>query len=78
MQRRRLLCLLGREPAVDDEPALVEAEVERREVEGQRAAEQREEAGVDEATRRLDSAGRGTSAKQAPATSIVRPVTRLM
>ena len=53
---RRLLGLLGRQSVMDDEAALVEAEVQRREVERERAAEQREEDGVHEPRRGLDPA----------------------
>ena len=46
VQRRRLFGLLGREAAPDDEPSLVEAEVERAPVERERAGEERPEARV--------------------------------
>ena len=56
VERRGLLGLLRREAVVDDEPALVEPEVEGREVEGERAAEERVEDGVQPPTRGLHPA----------------------
>jgi hypothetical protein len=48
MERRRPLGGLGRESPVVDQSALVEAEVEAGGIEGERPAEQRVEAGVDD------------------------------
>ena len=56
VQRRRLLGLLRRQPVADDEAALVEAEIERRAVERERAAEQEPEAAFGGAPRRRGAA----------------------
>ena len=57
MQRRRLLRLLRCEAAADDEPSLVEAEVERAAVEREGAGEERPEADVRGTARRPLPAG---------------------
>ena len=64
MERRRPLRLLRRQSAVD-EPPLVQAEVQRRAVEGERAEQQREEAGVREPARQLCTAERREEREQA-------------
>ena len=64
VQRGRLFRLLRRQAAVDDEPALVEAQVKGHRVERERADEERIEAAVREPPRGLDAARRPDKGEQ--------------